>query len=34
MDVRDDGDSIEVTLSGRTWDGVELLRHEFRPPPR
>jgi hypothetical protein len=34
MDVRDDGTSIEVTLSGWTWDGEELLRHEFRPPPR
>jgi hypothetical protein len=34
MDVRDDGESIEVTLSGWTWDGQVLLRHEFRPPPR
>jgi hypothetical protein len=34
MDVRDDGVSIEVTLSGWTWDGRELLRHEFRPPSR
>lgn len=32
MDVRDDGESVVVTMVGRTWDGTELVRHEFRPP--
>lgn len=29
IDIDDDGETIEVTLSGRTWDGVELLSGTF-----
>lgn len=32
LDVRDDGSTIEVTLSGWTWDGEQLLRHEVVVP--
>ena len=33
VDVEDDGSTVTVTLTGRRWDGTELLRHELRFGP-
>ena len=33
VDVVDDGSTVTVTLTGRRWDGTELLRHELRFGP-
>lgn len=30
IEVDDDGSTLEVTLSGRTWDGVELTSYTYR----
>jgi len=34
IDIIDDGDSITVELTGRTWDGDELMSYEFSTPGR
>lgn len=34
IDIDDDGGSVTVTLTGRRWDGSELVRYTHTVPPR
>jgi hypothetical protein len=29
MDIADDGASVVVTFTGRTWEGEEIVRYQF-----